>query len=835
MNAASRRLLPIVFALLALGASSVRAAWVENGAAVCAVTMDQIWPAAAPSGSGGAIITWWDTRPGGVGLWAQRVTRGGVPLWAADGVPLCIQTGVQSDYRIISDGAGGAIIAWQAWLVDNMEIYAQRIDSSGTVLWGPNGVAVCTASGDQRDPRLVSDGAGGTIITWYDFRGGIFEIYAQRVNAAGVAQWTANGVDLCTASGPREQPDIASDGAGGAIVTWDDYRNGNWEIYAQRIAPDGSLLWPSDGVGICTGVVGAQEAPRIAPDGSGGAMIAWTGYRSIYFAVFAQRVSASGSSAWTPNGVVACNAGNAEPSIPVLVPDGSGGAILAWTDFRVGDQSDIYAQRISGAGTVMWAANGVAVCTSSMEQNDPQLVSDGFGGALITWWDTRNNGSSVYTQRVLSNGSAAWMANGVAVCTIGGPASPSIASNGSGGAIIAWPDMRNGFNYDVFAQRIDACGYWGVQEPAILSVKDVRHDQGGWVDIHALRSLHDVAFDTELITGYNVWRRIIPAQLSEEAQGAGVAAGSAGVGAAASSAASGAAASSATGAFARILTAPERSREVVLSRAEAASLGFPPGAWQSLGFNAATQQEYYDFLVPTRNDSSASGTAREVFVITAHTPYPSYYFVSNADSGCSVDDLAPDPPRNLAGEQEYDPAGLSLTWDPSAATDLWHYAIYRGTSPGFVPSHANLIASPAGTSYVDAAWRWSGGYSYKVSAIDRHGNESSFALLTPSAVTGADTPIAPAATYLAQNYPNPFNPMTRIAFGLSAPGTVSLRIYDVSGRLVRVLVEGLRPAGTYAEIWDGRDSLGRDVASGIYFYRFRASGFDETKKMALTR
>jgi hypothetical protein len=116
-----------------------------------------------------------------------------------------------------------------------------------------------------------------------------------------------------------------------------------------------------------------------------------------------------------------------------------------------------------------------------------------------------------------------------------------------------------------------------------------------------------------------------------------------------------------------------------------------------------------------------------------------------------------------------------------------------------------------------------------------NGNESEFALLAPDNVTGDETPKAPAASFLAQNFPNPFNPTTRIAFGLAAPGNVSLRIYDAAGRLVRVLVEGERSAGHYAELWDGRDSSGRAVASGIYFYRLRAGSFSETRKMALLR
>jgi len=93
----------------------------------------------------------------------------------------------------------------------------------------------------------------------------------------------------------------------------------------------------------------------------------------------------------------------------------------------------------------------------------------------------------------------------------------------------------------------------------------------------------------------------------------------------------------------------------------------------------------------------------------------------------------------------------------------------------------------------------------------------------------------PTSYEFLQNYPNPFNPSTEIVFGLSAPANVSLRIYDGAGRLVRGLAAGIRPAGAYREIWDGRDASGRAVSSGIYFYRLDAGAFSQTRKMVLLR
>ena len=147
-----------------------------------------------------------------------------------------------------------------------------------------------------------------------------------------------------------------------------------------------------------------------------------------------------------------------------------------------------------------------------------------------------------------------------------------------------------------------------------------------------------------------------------------------------------------------------------------------------------------------------------------------------------------------------------------------------------------MIASTCDTTYIDYSWRYDSGYYYKVSAIDIHGNESDFALLGPDEITGDEEQKTPEASFLAQNYPNPFNPSTTIKFALSEASEVSLCIYDVSGRLVRTLLDrGKLEAGMYTEIWNGLEDSGEMAASGVYFYRLTARGFRKTRKMVLVR
>ena len=94
---------------------------------------------------------------------------------------------------------------------------------------------------------------------------------------------------------------------------------------------------------------------------------------------------------------------------------------------------------------------------------------------------------------------------------------------------------------------------------------------------------------------------------------------------------------------------------------------------------------------------------------------------------------------------------------------------------------------------------------------------------------------SPQVFTLSQNAPNPFNPATAISFRLASALSVRLSIYDALGREVAVLAEGFLQAGNHEARWNGRDSLGNPVSSGVYLYRLEAGGKWETRKMTLVR
>ncbi len=237
----------------ALAAPAV-AEWVANGAPVSMEIYDQRSAVAVSDGAGGAIMAWEDYRDGmSSGIYAQRVDAGGNMLWTANGVPICDTPNYEQACRIVSDGAGGAIIVWMDYRMGNQDVYAQRVDGDGNALWTPGGVAVCDTSGDQWEIYAVSDDAGGAIITWNDYRFGGADVYAQRLDGDGNALWAPYGVPVVSYPSEQYNPRIRSDHANGAIIAWFDYRNGLSEIYAQRIGADGVGQWQVDGVPIAPG------------------------------------------------------------------------------------------------------------------------------------------------------------------------------------------------------------------------------------------------------------------------------------------------------------------------------------------------------------------------------------------------------------------------------------------------------------------------------------------------------------------------------------------------------------------------------------------------------
>jgi len=400
---------------------------------ICTDTFNQRYPQMISDGNGGAIIAWWDDR---TTVYAQRIDAYGNALWGTDGIPICtLQTGMgvgtgAPPQKIISDDAGGAIIVWTDGRYD-ADIFAQHIDAAGNILWDSTGIPICTIMNTQQyDAELVGDGAGGAIIVWRDGRSDVTDadIYAQRIGGDGLVHWAENGVPVSVAPNYQLSPEIIEDGNGGAIITWTDYRD----------------------------------------------------YATTGEDIYVQRIDSSGVVQWTSNGALVCNAdGNQEYSVICKSLDGS--SIIAWTDQRYSSSTgmDIYAQRINSSGTPQWTADGIGMCTSIRAQNSLDIVSDNSGGTFIVWEDSRVSPTyddrDIYAQFVDASGTKYWGFYGIPVCTADDyQFKPRVIPDGEGGMFVVWEDRRpldNENNDKVFMQHINNQGLPAWQENGIAVCK----------------------------------------------------------------------------------------------------------------------------------------------------------------------------------------------------------------------------------------------------------------------------------------------------------------------------------------------------------------------------
>jgi hypothetical protein len=441
----------------------------------------------ADDDNGGAYVVWEHRFP--VEILAQHLNASGQPTWAAGGILVTNPwTGYQAMPRVVSDGAGGVIVVWldgRAGSCDESfmaecDIYGQRLDSAGALLWGSAGIPVSTAANNQgvNGLAIVSDAAGGAIVAFSDSRAGEgLTVYAQRMDASGNPVWPLNGVLFGQQPNANDTPDIAqveliSDGSGGAIGGWyftSYIAPATISLRAQRISSAGQLMWDSGPVAV-PGVSASDpngtgtQTFGMATDGSAGAVIvaSWQPSSAHVPSILAQRLSSSGTIAWPQSGVAVSNSTNVGLN-PAALADGSGGIFAAWQDCpNEGSNCNIAMQHLNASSQTTWGSSQVYVSQEPNLQLAPTLQPNGTGGALVMWTDCSNYPdlssceakSDVYAQDVDGSGNSLWQLNGYPLLVDPGnqgeqyyvytpaPATVSVRLQ-SGDIFLAWPDGRN--------------------------------------------------------------------------------------------------------------------------------------------------------------------------------------------------------------------------------------------------------------------------------------------------------------------------------------------------------------------------------------------------------
>ena len=759
--------------------------WTPNGAAICTVARDQWYPQLASDGAGGAILAWQDYRTGVADIYGQRVNAVGAGQWGVGGAVICDAADQQYSPVIAADGLGGAIVAWQDYRAAGIaDIYAQRVNAAGAGQLGGNGLGVCTAAQGQYAPALLPDGAGGTLVAWEDFRSGDYAIYAQSVSVGGLLRWAADGVPLCTAPGNQLTPWIAADGAGGAVVAWPDSRVGDADIYAQRVSGLGVVQWATDGVPVYL-APGIEYTPLTVATHDGGAILVWKEKRGGDYDIVASRFGPEGSPLWPETRV--CFAPGVQAPADAI-SDGADGLIVAWQDPRNGN-ADIYAQRVDATGAVSWGTDGVAVCAAAGAQVSPRLAADGAGGAVVTWQDGRAGNADIYAQRVDAAGTPSWAQDGVPLCMApGDQLDPEIATDGAGGGIVTWQDGRTAHTH-IYAGRVDGSGtaQWAADGVAICTF-------GG---------------DS---TG-SQWQPVIVA----DAAGGAVIAWSDARGTSHAQRVDRSGTTSWTPDGVALSTTPRHEFGLSMtSNGEGGAIA----VWVARSDTTFCKDACPDAVFGQYVDDD--GTLR----------WPVKYgaTVYNHASGPSLPALAPDGDGGIfATFTDYDylaglPVVLVQHVDSAGVYPWGPYGL-----PADTVAARRLAPSIAadGTGGALVAWQQFDGYRWIVHGqhFDRTGRRE----WTSDAVTGVEPPRAAPGIHgfgLGPVRPNPSTGSFRVTYSLPDAAAATLEVLDVTGRRVRVLALGGFQPGAGEAGFGARSRL----APGVYLVRLRQGGRARTTK-----
>lgn len=397
--------------------------WGENGLPVAQAFGRQEDPLLVSDGAGGAFIIWIDYRsePDTKGdVYAQHILSDGSLVWSIEGQPIVVKDGAQRNPNMCMDGNGGVFIIWKDFTVGQYEhVYATHINSNNEIIAAGTGIPIITNNSHHSGISLETAGNGEAAMVWVDDRSETLDIYGQRIaadhtNGSITTLWSTEeegGAVICDASGDQNYAKITyakdcCDDEGVTVATWQDDRNGNFDIYMQYLLADGTSYFEDYQQGLpLTSLPSSSTKPRVKADESG-AYIAWFDDRNNNSDIYAQKVVFSQASpiVWVEEGLDICTNNESQTGVRLSV-DGQGGVYFVWQDDRNGgDEADVYLQQISTENIKVYSENGFVISNANLIQKSPVVRNTANGSAFIVWEDGREGSGSIFMQYLSQSG-----------------------------------------------------------------------------------------------------------------------------------------------------------------------------------------------------------------------------------------------------------------------------------------------------------------------------------------------------------------------------------------------------------------------------------------------
>jgi len=361
-------------------------------------------------------------------------------------------TSEQSNPRVAVSRNGDFAVVWTDKRGGETDIYFQLIDSSGTALSDNKQLINSTSGIPQLEPAISANYSSQFISVWRDYRNGSYpfnpDIYFARIDTTQ----TPSNVDVTSQINDvfLETPDIAMFTDGTSVTVWSDYRDGQWNIYGQRLNTTGSFI--GSNFKINSGSGSAQHhSPRVSAFTNGSFVVAWYDNRLDNDDIFFQRFDSSAASIGL-NTRASDDNSDAKQAFPDIASDGAGRFFICWVDWKNGSyptNPDVYYRRFDSSGAAITASKKVNTNDIGVAQREPSIASDRLGNFCVVWADSVDGEWNVRGQIVDLDGAVSGSNFYLHSDKTGKQLQPDVASDGYK-LYLTWADSRDG-DFDIYA------------------------------------------------------------------------------------------------------------------------------------------------------------------------------------------------------------------------------------------------------------------------------------------------------------------------------------------------------------------------------------------------
>jgi hypothetical protein len=830
---------------------------------------------------GQVVICWQDDRLGNQMIFRQVYDEEGNPGSANT---LAIGRDDGNDLiepKVVSDASGGYYLAWRDIASGN--IFAARFGNDHNLLIGPFSVFDYAGQGFAGPFDITGTPGGHLVVAWEHNLAGSF-IALRVFSSDGLPLSEAVTINNDGGTVSHWVPSVTADNLGNLAVVWEDYRNGNADIFMQFVKLDGTLSGVNIGV-----VEGAfdnepQYSPKIEYSETDDFIAAWLDKRDAVQRIFIQQANISEGLVGT-NVNISDNAEDTEDWDIALAANSTGELAVAWAS--IGHQNRILIQKfLSGL-----VADGPII---TVYQNptglrwETSLLFDALDKLYCGWTDFRPGTPDIFLQifdadgNPFHNGDLFIVVNDDQLGANSGE--PVITSLDENRSMIVFSDSRDDTG-DIYFQIINDDGSLiGANTKVNTDVLPVRQFQPDmavyndqisivWVDERAVSGIFGqrIFSRSYLLDGTPAGSDFMISDLGSLSQKSDPSIAMSDIGHQTISWIE--EIDDDNQILARFIPLPpDEAKTVNVSQAGIEtdnidlSVALDENNIFSVGFLSrgivggpvVIVARYSDTGDPINRFSfSSDQTGVEISHVSATVDNTGLIYIlwqgedalgtrlfltilnsdgSLANPTFEVTDLSgtnPKEPNISVGNNGM----IIASWiDHRNSRPAAYYQIFDSqlnpvsANRPFSAESTRLMASPvaAGTNTkIRLAWADS-----RNNGLNIFARQSDY---TPTDIDDAHTNKTPSEYILDQNYPNPFNPGTSIEFRLPTRNRVTLIIYDILGRNIRTLTDRIYDAGVHSVLWDGNDHDGRPVASGIYFYRMKAGDLIRARKMILLK